>query len=251
MTKVREARSAVIAASDVPLWAALFAGLAGVALGTLFALRHERRAEFRTRKLHAADDFLQALTAASAHVAEVRSILGDPEPLVQSEVGVAFRRLEVARDEVLSTLARIDLLFGRGSPTWTSGSSAYQAMHDAVGSLRGLRAGNANAGTLLALHADTFDIAVNGFSAAVRDDLRGAGSELPRRLGSQLRRLQRWLLRLARRLNELGYLLVGWLGEQLNELRYWLGEQPPRLRRWPERVSRWLSQLRLRLKLPR
>ena len=121
--------------------------MAGGVLGTLFALSRERRAEFRTRKLHAADDFLQALTTASAHVAEVTSIFGDPEPLAQSEVGVAFRRLEVARDEVLSTLARIDLLFGRGTPTWTSASSAYQAIHGAVGSLTELRAGYAGAKT--------------------------------------------------------------------------------------------------------
>lgn len=214
--------------------------MAGGVLGTLFALSRERRAEFRTRKLHAADDFLQALTTASAHVAEVTSIFGDPEPLAQSEVGVAFRRLEVARDEVLSTLARIDLLFGRGTPTWTSASSAYQAIHGAVGSLTELRAGYAGAKNHLASHADAFDIAVNGFSTAVRDDLRGAGSELPRQLGSQLRRLQRWLVRLARWLNELRYRFVDGLGEQL-----------PRLRRWPERLPRWLSHVRLRLKPPR
>jgi hypothetical protein len=196
----------VIATSDVPLWGALLIGLAGGVLGALFTIRRERGAEFRTRMLHAADDFLEALTASSRHVVDVRNMLAN-EKRPDSEVDAALRRVEVARDEVLSNLARIDLLFGRETPTWTSATSAFQAIEDAIDSLRAVRAGDNRAARLLDADGDAFEASVSAFGAAVRSDARGTSPRLRhwiRRVRADLERsttrLNRWLHQLRYRL---------------------------------------------------
>ncbi len=89
----------MIAATDVPLWATLLIGLAGGVLGTLFTIGHERGAEFRTKMLPLADEFLQTLTDAANRVGDVRALVteGQAPPKLQPT-----KPLNISRRPVMS-----------------------------------------------------------------------------------------------------------------------------------------------------
>lgn len=169
----------MIAAGEVPLWATLLIGLAGGIIGTLATIGHERGAEFRTRMLTAADEFLQALTDAVNRVGDVRTLLREDGP-PEGDVDEAFERLEEVLDELRIVLGRVDLLFGAETTTWDSASTAYDAITGSAQALRALRAGEAGAENLFNFYGGKLKAAADGFGADARHDVRGIGLRFPR-----------------------------------------------------------------------
>ena len=176
----------MIAASDVPLWAALLTGLAGGVLGTLFTIGHERGAEFRTRMLTAADEFLQALIDAVNRVGDVNALIKH-QRVPKIRLDEAFADLDAARDELGVVLGRINLLFGRDSPTWESASSADEAIRGSATVLRALRAGEPDDQNLYVYFAAKLKAAADRFGADARSDVRAVGLRPLRRVAETTR----------------------------------------------------------------
>jgi hypothetical protein len=168
--------AAVVAASEVPLWATLLVGLAGGIIGTLATVSHERGAEFRTRMLTAADEYLQALTDAVNRVGDVRTLPNDAE----AQLDDAFEQLEEALDEARVMLGRVNLLFGANSPTWATASTAFKAVSDQAETLHALRAGSAEARNIFNYNAGVLQSSVDSFGADARSDVRAVGMRFPR-----------------------------------------------------------------------
>jgi hypothetical protein len=102
--------------AETSTWLTLVTGIGiGGLLGTLMTISHERGAEFRSRMLTAADEFLQTVSALANSVAPVRWAL-EREPRVDEEVADALRTMEALYEELLPKAIRLELLFG-DSPT--------------------------------------------------------------------------------------------------------------------------------------
>ena len=94
----------------MPVWAAVIIGLGtGVAsglLGTILTISHQRGAEFRSRMLRAAEDFLRAAE-------QVRRLIRQPE----REPVDAIRFVRAAWEDLVPTVTLVELLYGRDSQT--------------------------------------------------------------------------------------------------------------------------------------
>jgi hypothetical protein len=102
----------VIAASDVPLWAAIVIGFGSGLAGTVTRIAYERTAELRSRMITGADDFSTAAADALAAVnAGVRTLAEDLRGLTERFSAAQ----EHASDKVVLADARVNrvyLLFG-------------------------------------------------------------------------------------------------------------------------------------------
>jgi hypothetical protein len=89
----------------------LLSGAAGALLTTLMRMGHEREEALRTRMIAAADDLASGLVQALMAFRPFR------DPRITAD-GVAQAAMDVRRraDEATAHLARMDLLFGPGSP---------------------------------------------------------------------------------------------------------------------------------------
>ena len=92
----------------VALVTGLCSGLAGSVIGTLLTVSHERAAEFRSRMLSAAEDFLKYGDMA-------RRFARHAHGTSQEERIEALTALEIAWDDLVSASERVVLLFGPGS----------------------------------------------------------------------------------------------------------------------------------------
>ena len=111
-----------VAANEVPVWAALLAGLGGGVLGTLIAQGHERGKEMRTRMLQAADDYLSAAIRTEQAATDLNGLLIAAEQAVEDapppdEVDPLLARMQASRDELSAMVPRLILLFGTHSET--------------------------------------------------------------------------------------------------------------------------------------
>jgi hypothetical protein len=160
-----------------PLWAtiviAVSSTLLGGLLGTLATIRHERGAEFRTRMLAAADDFLQAAGECTRLLGDVDRAL-KAEPRDDVELDRLFEQLrEATRDLLIVTLPRIQLLFGVESLAWEKAATAHSALGELTFWLRAKRSPTSNP-TEFAIRraAEPWANAVGGFGKAARADVR-------------------------------------------------------------------------------
>src|SRR6266508_697141 len=131
----------VVAASNVPLWAALLVGLGGgvfgTLVGTLLTISHERGAEFRTRMLTAADDFLRTGTqlAQSIGAAEAAIIAKEPD----AQVEPLWRAFQESSSRFALEYSRVQLLFGAESRAFTAAVVAAEHVDKARQALRSMR----------------------------------------------------------------------------------------------------------------
>jgi hypothetical protein len=131
----------VVAASNVPLWAALLVGLGGgvfgTLVGTLLTISHERSAEFRTRMLTAADDFLRTGTqlAQSIGAAEAAIIAKEPD----AQVEPLWRAFQESSSRFALEYSRVQLLFGAESRAFRAAVVAVEDVDKARQALRSMR----------------------------------------------------------------------------------------------------------------
>jgi hypothetical protein len=217
----------VIGATDVPLWAALLTGLAGGVLGTLFTIGHERGAEFRTRMLTAADEFLQALSRAVDRAGEANALLKQNR-VPRARLDEALAELEAACEELGAMLVRINLLFGGASRTWESASGAEKAVRDSAAVLQARRAGKPDDQNLYVYFAAKLKAAADSFGADVRRDVRDVGL-----------RPMRWVVDTTRMAPSRALRRTA---VPRYRLRTWLSN----LRTWPARLRTWAARLRQR-----
>ena len=130
----------MLAASDVPLWGALLVGLAGGVLGTLvgtlLTISHERGAEFRTRMLSAADDFLRAATEVAQSIGTAESAITSKEP--DEQIEPLMRAFRESSSRLVIEYSRVQLLFGAESQTYKSAVGAIEAINDLRQALRSI-----------------------------------------------------------------------------------------------------------------
>jgi hypothetical protein len=130
----------VLAASDVPLWSALLVGLAGGVLGTLvgtlLTISHERGAEFRTRMLSAADDFLRTATQLAQSIGTAQSAIASKEP--DEQVEPLMRAFRESSSRLVIEYSRIQLLFGAESRAFRSAVEAVEAVDKVRQALRSM-----------------------------------------------------------------------------------------------------------------
>lgn len=175
-----DGRSAVIAASQVPLWVVVLTAFAGV-IAVLVRITYDRRIEFRTRQLEAADEYLRTALSIQTAWRDLWLPLDSREDVNPDEVDRRFARLRAARDERAFALIRLGILFGERSRTWRAVVTLDQSLESASGALEVLygRAaietplrGMKPAHGLFKSPADRSAVALPSLMAAVHDDTR-------------------------------------------------------------------------------
>jgi hypothetical protein len=126
----------VLAASDVPLWAALVIGLGGGVLGTILTINNDRGAEFRTRMLTAADEFLQTLATCFHKLDDIDDLYDDTRKRDPAAIQAALTEAGKLEHELSLKNVRVDLLFGETSKASASAATATKAFHDLLFFLR-------------------------------------------------------------------------------------------------------------------
>jgi hypothetical protein len=95
----------------VPIWAAVVIGLGSGLLsglvGTFATITHERGAEFRTRMLSAAENFIHVAEGVRQAVRVCRADLSDE----------TYRTLEQRFDDLVPAVTLVELLYGHASAT--------------------------------------------------------------------------------------------------------------------------------------
>ncbi len=169
----------MVAATEVPLWGTLLIGLVGGVLGTLvgtaLTISHERGAEFRTRMLTAADEFLQTAGISFRRATDLMTLLKRDDQPPRDQVDAAFQDLEELGWELLLKLTRITLLFDEGSLAVNSALDASSAVEEATKALRELQEGAPTAAEHLDSAYDKLTAAINRFGTDVRRDVRKVG----------------------------------------------------------------------------
>jgi hypothetical protein len=123
--------------------AALLSGAGGAYLATWLRIRHEREEAFRERLLVAADDFATGILQAILAVRDVSvaRVDHDPDwatpdqhhhPDVEAASEEARRRI----DQAHARLARVELLFGRGSAAGEAAGDLVTALRQALEHIR-------------------------------------------------------------------------------------------------------------------
>jgi hypothetical protein len=122
----------------VPVWVAIVvglgSGLASSMVSTLMTISHERAAEFRSRMLQAAEDFLRRAEAARRLVRRPRSTAAE-EPL---------DALLDAWDDLVSATIMIELLFGHDSEAAYWAREASNELKDVEEELRAVLDAHSN-----------------------------------------------------------------------------------------------------------
>jgi hypothetical protein len=171
----------VLAATDVPLWAAILIGLGGGVLAALVRIVYDRGAEFRTRQLDATDDYLRIALEIQSAWRGLWLPLKDREERPSHDIDRQFDHLRTSRDERLLAFVRVRLLFGDGSRTARALDELDDALESASGALEVLygRAtleapmpGMTPALGLFESAAQRAATAYPHLLAAIRDDLR-------------------------------------------------------------------------------
>jgi hypothetical protein len=182
----------VIAASDVPLWAALLVGLGGGVLGTLLTVSHERGAEMRTRMLDAADDYVHGSMQMANAARDLKYALLSRQRLnpPDDELDALLAELRESADELSLTLARIQLLFGASSATWANATKAEAGNEKVIESYTAWRNSDPDF-TIAELNANVAEAtsAIDALGKAARREVRfGAGARIAHRLSDLTRR---------------------------------------------------------------
>jgi hypothetical protein len=172
----------------MPSWAvAVIVGLASGLLGTLATIGHERGAEFRTRMLAAADDFLQATARCGVWVTDARTAFHTNA--ADTELTRVIDGLRGERTALITVmLPRLQLLFGEASATWQKATVALSALDNIEGVCRAKRAKTGLRPTLYAMDSqvERWAEAVGTLGAATRADVRRGP------VGRGLRHARRW-----------------------------------------------------------
>lgn len=163
----------------MPVWGAIIvglgSGLGSSIIGTLLTVSHERAAEFRSRMLLAAEDFLRRAEA-------VRRFARRPHSTAASE---PLEVLLDAWDDLVSAAVLIELLFRHGSEAAHWARETVNELSDVAAELRAIEA-----------HSDPYELvrkqrieehmsragdAMDRFGQVAPTQVRRYGSWLPRR----------------------------------------------------------------------
>ena len=101
----------------MPVWAAIIIGLASglvsSIVGTLLTIRHERGAEFRTRMLTAAEDYLRFGNESTVPLLKEIRTAAQTRPVDEPRLNELMSALDENRATSLNELLRIQLLLAR------------------------------------------------------------------------------------------------------------------------------------------
>ena len=165
--------------AETATWVTLVTGIGiGGLLGTLMTISHERDAEFRSRMLTAADEYLQAVSALATSVAPVRWAL-EREPRVDAEVADAIKTMEDILGDLMTKGVRLDLLFGESATVYYAGQ-VFDYFHDLRDLLIAWREGEPDAADLVLAKMEDEDGGPPGgeFAEAARRDVQRTGFRL-------------------------------------------------------------------------
>jgi hypothetical protein len=123
------------ASTSVPLWAAILIALGGGVLAVLVRIAYERGAEFRTRQIEAADEYLAVAWRVMTACRQLWLPLYTRRALSGDDADLRFEELRVARDDKMLALSRMTLLFGESSPAGPTLIALDDALDGATGSL--------------------------------------------------------------------------------------------------------------------
>lgn len=170
----------------MPVWAAILIALGSGLLGTLLTISHERGAEFRTRQLTSAEDFLRG--AEKIRQALRRPLSADPDE--------ALARIRDAREELVATVMWVGLLYGPRSEANTLAESAGGFMWNAEEAWEAFFKGDESAYEVASEELRNASYSLEAFAVVAARDVRSSrpmqvARRIQRRLSRKTRE-ERW-----------------------------------------------------------
>jgi hypothetical protein len=152
----------------------LIVGLASGLFGTLATITHERGAEFRTRMLSAADEFLQVTGKITVQIRDAKTAASKPKPTAE-ELKPHIAALKDARSDLVTQgIPRIQLLFGEKSRAWDRVLEADTALEGFIGAIESrLPSSGLHASDYLVKKCiESWVESIGNFGGAARTDVR-------------------------------------------------------------------------------
>ncbi len=120
----------------IALGSALGGGALGGIGGAWLQIRHERGEKIRDRMIAAADDLATKLAQAAMGAGDAVRVATEAQAGGTESPDALIAEARRLLDEALAASARVDLLFGLGSPTVVAGNTTLSALEQVLAHLK-------------------------------------------------------------------------------------------------------------------